>query len=129
MSSVIENSRLLWFLVFRRNRPAQNALQSVSFHLGDCGVGKRQAPVSAECPPGSVKPLQLPSGPAKTLRISPGARLCLQQVHGGLYELKGFGVSDPNDLEARLLALMFNPNKVTRPHMFTDAGQQSATSA
>jgi hypothetical protein len=65
----------------------------------------------------------------KTLRTSPRASLCLEQVHGGLYEWNGFGVPDPNDLEARLLAPMFDPNKVTRSHLFTDARQQSATSA
>ena len=61
--------------------------------------------------------------------ILPWATLRLQQVYGGLDELKGFGIPDPDHSKARLLTSVLDPNKVTRPHVSADTRQQSATSA
>jgi len=61
--------------------------------------------------------------------LLPWAALCVKQMHGGLNELKGSGIPQPDDLEPRLLTFVLDPKKVTRTHLATNARQQSATSA
>jgi hypothetical protein len=61
--------------------------------------------------------------------VLPWATLPLQQVYGGLDELKRFGIPNPNHFKARLLTSVLNPNDVTQAHVSADTGQQSATSA
>ena len=43
--------------------------------------------------------------------------------------MKRFGIPDPDNFKARLLASVLNRNDVTRPHLAADARKQRATTA
>lgn len=70
-------------------------------------------------------------GPRYGLRsvLLPWATLRVQEMHGGLDELKRSGIPQPDDFEARLLTFVLDPKKVTRTHLAANARQQSATPA
>jgi hypothetical protein len=63
------------------------------------------------------------------LWLSPRRDLRLETMNGGLSQLGGPGIPNPNDFEPRFPAGILYPNEIARAHLTIDSRQQRSTGA